>query len=56
MREIEELKWFLRIRVLRDRKARKIWLCQDSYIDKIATTFNLTYSYGFKTLMAIEDL
>jgi hypothetical protein len=56
MREMGELKWFLGIRVLRDRKARKIWLCQDSYIDKIATTFDLTHSYGFKTPMAIEEL
>jgi len=36
MREMGELKWFLGIRVLRDRKARKIWLCQDSYITKIS--------------------
>ncbi|KAM4067341.1 reverse transcriptase (RNA-dependent DNA polymerase) [Hirsutella rhossiliensis] len=32
-----EVSWFLGIRVIRDRDARKVWLCQDSYIDKIAT-------------------
>ncbi len=39
MRELGELKWFLGIRVLRDRTTRKIWLCQDSYITKICTQF-----------------
>jgi len=27
MREIGELKWFLGIRIIRDRALRKIWLC-----------------------------
>jgi hypothetical protein len=35
-----DLKWFLGIRVIRDRTARKTWLVQDSYIDKIATKFH----------------
>jgi hypothetical protein len=39
MREMGELKWFLGIRVIRDRKARKIWLCQDAYITKICNRF-----------------
>lgn len=42
MRVLGELKWFLGIRVIRDRDARKLWLCQDSYITKIANKFNLT--------------
>jgi Reverse transcriptase (RNA-dependent DNA polymerase) len=41
MRSLGELSWFLGIRVIRDRPARKIWLCQDSYIEKVATRFNL---------------
>ena len=40
-RIIGELKWFLGIRVVRDREARKLWLCQDSYIDKIISRFHL---------------
>ena len=38
-----ELKWFLGVRILRDRIHHKLWLCQDSYIMKIAKTFNLEY-------------
>ena len=42
MRNLGELKWFLGVRVIRDRANRKAWLCQDSYIEKIAHRFNLT--------------
>ena len=31
----QELQWFLGIEVIRDRKNRRIWLSQSSYIDKI---------------------
>ncbi|KID83774.1 reverse transcriptase family protein [Metarhizium guizhouense ARSEF 977] len=37
----EEFKWYLGIRVIRDRPSRKICLCQDAYIDKIARKFKL---------------
>ena len=43
LREIGELRWFLGIRILRDRIHHRIWLCQDSYITKIARTFNLEH-------------
>lgn len=43
MRDIGELKWFLNIRIIRDRMNHKLWLCQDSYIDKIANSFNLAH-------------
>ena len=39
MKDLGELKWFLGIRVLRDRAARKLWLCQDSYIEKIVNQY-----------------
>jgi hypothetical protein len=42
MRHLGELSWFLGIRVIRDRSQKKLWLCQDSYIKKIAATFHLT--------------
>jgi hypothetical protein len=32
MRDMGELKWFLGIRVMRDRLRRRIWLSQDLYI------------------------
>jgi hypothetical protein len=35
-----DISWFLGIRVIRDRKARKITLTVDSYIEKIARKFN----------------
>ncbi len=41
MRVLSELKWFLEIRIIRDRVNRKIWLCQNSYINKIVTKFHL---------------
>jgi hypothetical protein len=40
-RIIGQLDWFLGIRVLRDREARKLWLSQDSYINKIVHRFHL---------------
>jgi hypothetical protein len=44
MHELGELKWFLGIRVIRDRDQHKIWLCQDSYIDKLANKFGINQS------------
>ena len=43
MRFIGDLKWFLGIRIVHDHKQWKIWLCQDSYIEKITNLFNLQY-------------
>ena len=40
MHALGELKWFLGIRITRDRANKKIWLCQDSYITKMAAKFN----------------
>ena len=56
MRDIGELKWFLGIQVICDRIQRKIWLCQDLYINKIAYTFYLTDKKALLTLMAINKL
>ncbi|PHH85744.1 hypothetical protein CDD83_11229 [Cordyceps sp. RAO-2017] len=35
----EEFKWYLGIRVIRDRPNQKVYLCQDAYIEKIARKF-----------------
>jgi hypothetical protein len=40
LRKLGEAKHFLRIRILRDRTERKLWLIQDSYIDKLGERFN----------------
>jgi hypothetical protein len=55
-RALGELIWFLGIRLLRDRKARKVWLCQDSYIDKIVTKFNLEYHKLASTPLPLDSL
>jgi hypothetical protein len=39
VRELREFEWFLGIRIVRDRQQRKIWLCQDSYVDKMVLKF-----------------
>jgi hypothetical protein len=49
MRILRELKWFLEIRITRDRANRKIWLCQNSYINKIVTKFHLNEMKCLKT-------
>jgi hypothetical protein len=35
MTEMGKISWFLGIRVIRDRNQKRIWLCPDSYFDKI---------------------
>jgi hypothetical protein len=39
--DLGDLKWFLGVRIIRDRSSRKLWLCQDAYIGKIASKFHL---------------
>src|SRR5271156_4827021 len=56
MRDLGELSWFLGIRVIRDRTQGKVWLCQDSYIKKIAATFDLTDRKPPATPLAMEEL
>lgn len=46
IRDLGELKWFLGIRVRRDRAARKIWLSQESYIEELAARFKLNRITG----------
>ena len=40
VKDIGELKWFLGLRIVRDRSQRKLWLLQDSYVEKIARRFD----------------
>ena len=63
IRDLGELRWFLGIRVTRDRSKRRLWLCQDSYIESIATRFNLicdglapTTPIGTQHLVPNEDI
>jgi hypothetical protein len=52
IRILEKLKWFLEIRIIRDRDNRKIWLCQNSYISKMMTEFHLEEMKISKTSLA----
>jgi hypothetical protein len=52
MRILSELKWFLEIKIIRNRANRKIWLCQNSYISKIVTKFYLKEMKCSKTSLA----
>ena len=54
-KDLQDLKWFLGIRVIRDRQNRKLWLCQDAYIAKIASRFHLTPG-KWATPMTTDDL
>src|SRR6266480_406730 len=43
MKDLGELQWYLGIRVIRDREQCKLWICQDSYIEKITHKYNLQF-------------
>jgi hypothetical protein len=45
MKMLKELKWFLRIKIIRNRVNRKIWLYQNSYIFKMMTKFHFKISF-----------
>lgn len=55
-KDLGKLKWFLGIRVIRDRTAQRLWLCQDSYIEKIAKSFNLLDLARVKTPLVVDEL
>jgi reverse transcriptase-like protein len=56
LREMGEVKWFLGVRVLRNRDELKLWLCQDSYIERITHRYNLESMKPPNTPMATEEL
>jgi hypothetical protein len=47
---------FLGIRIVRDRPQRKLWLVQDSYIDKVAEKFNITTNKVLKSPLPSTEL
>jgi hypothetical protein len=51
-----EANWFLGIRIVRDRAKRLLWLCQDSYIDKISNRFNTLDKVNAVTPLSDEPL
>jgi hypothetical protein len=41
LRDLGDVEWFLGVRIVRDRAARKLWLLHDTYLQKIAQKFHL---------------
>ena len=39
--DLDDVKWFFGVRVVRDRAVKKIWLAHDTYIEKIVKRFDL---------------
>jgi len=56
LRELPNMEWFLGIRIVRNETDRTMWLCQDAYIEKIATKFHQTTGVTPKTPLPIEEL
>ncbi|KGO52525.1 hypothetical protein PEX2_081360 [Penicillium expansum] len=56
--ELRELdaSWFLNIRIIRDRDQKKLWLCQDSYIESMAMKYNLVTARNVGLPLGIEPL
>jgi hypothetical protein len=50
-----DARWFLGIRIIRDRSAKKLWLCQDAYIANMAVKFNLANKPRVATPMTAPD-
>ena len=51
-----EIEWFLGIRVTRDCPSCQLWLCQDSYIEKLATKFNISGTNRPKSPLPVENI
>ena len=56
IRELGKAKHFIGIRIVHDRADRKLWLLQDSYIDKMAKKFHIKPTKILKTPLPITDL
>jgi Reverse transcriptase (RNA-dependent DNA polymerase) len=54
MNILGELKWFLGIRVLRDRSQRLLWLSQEAYIEKIARQYEIDLNGRFPDIPVAE--
>jgi hypothetical protein len=42
MKCLKKLKWFLRISITRDKTSRKVWLFQESHVEKLINKFNIS--------------
>jgi hypothetical protein len=56
IRRMKEFNQFLNIRIIRDRPNRRLYLCQDQYIDKLVSQFNQEYAKLPFTPLSGQDL
>jgi len=56
LKDLGELKWYLGIRIIRDRARGKLWMCQDSYLEKIVHRYHLEFRKYPSTPMTIEPM
>ena len=56
MRDLGELHWFLNVKVLRDRRQRKLWLSQSAYIDKIVASSPITILVVEAVCSGVHDM
>ena len=56
MTSFGKIDWILGICVTHDQASRKLWLCQNSYIDKLAAKFNLSKAKAKATPLFVEDI
>ena len=56
MKSLGEIEWFHGIRVSRNRTSRQPWLCQNSYIDKLAAKFNISGDNAKSSPLPVEEL
>ena len=57
IQKLGEVEHFLEVRIVRDRSQRKLWLVQDSYINKITKKYNITlFTKPSKTPLLSIDL
>ncbi|EDN10858.1 predicted protein [Histoplasma mississippiense (nom. inval.)] len=55
-RQMGNLEWFLNMRITRDRSSKKLWLCQDAYIDKMVDTYHLAHARKASTPLSSVPL
>ena len=55
LRQLGTAEHFLGIRIVRDRPNRKLWLIQDSYIDKLADKYNISVTKALKTPIPVLE-
>ncbi|TEY22196.1 hypothetical protein BOTCAL_1602g00020 [Botryotinia calthae] len=54
LKDLGDTKWFLGIRILRNKPAKKLWLAHDTYIEKIAKKFKLNKGSASTPLPNLE--